>query len=57
MSVLHKVRLLTSISIYKYWDVSMMHCITNCHKSGNLVRGKFTMTMNLPTQPNLCDNF
>jgi hypothetical protein len=34
----------------KHWDVLVMKCINSC-KGGNLVCGKFTMTVHLLTQP------
>jgi hypothetical protein len=43
-SVLHKVRLLTIVPIYKCYGISVMQSILNGHKSGNMANDKFTMT-------------
>jgi hypothetical protein len=56
MIMIHKIVLLTNISIYKYSDVSMMQGIINLQKIGNLIHGKFTLTTYLSTQPSACSN-
>lgn len=57
MNVLHKVRLLISISTDKFWNISMMQYIVNSCKCGKIASDKLTMTMHLPTHPSLCGNF
>jgi len=42
ISMLYKVRLLTRISVYKCWNISLRQCIVTDCRSGHLVSGKFT---------------
>jgi hypothetical protein len=56
-TVLHKVKQLPNISVYKQWDASVMQRIINSHKNWRLASGKFTMTLHQHILLSLCGHF